>query len=138
MTGELFINGTDAYTAYGMSLEDGGLERLMTPAPNKQPVTNKNVVTDGASVVGVTVGCKDERTLSIPFHIIAADQSDFLTKYAALCAVLDNGIVSISTRWQPNVVYHFIYIDCQQYQQFINGMAKFMLSLYEPNPSNRT
>lgn len=138
MTGELFINGTDAYTAYGMSLEDGGLARLMTPAPNKQPVSNKNVVTDGASVVGVTVGCKDERTVSIPFHIIAADQSDFLTKYAALCAVLDNGIVSISTRWQPNVVYHFIYIDCQQYQQFIVGMAKFTLSLYEPNPSNRT
>lgn len=138
MTGELFINNVDTYTAYGMSLEDGGLERLMTPAPNKQPVTNKNVVTDGAGVVDVTVGHKDERTVSVPFHIIAADQSDFLTKYAAFCAVLNNGNLAIRTKWQPNVVYHFIYIDCQQYQQFIGGMAKFTLSLYEPNPSNRT
>lgn len=145
MTGELYIKtpGTnnqfvDAYTSFGMSLEDGGLARLMTPAPNKQPVANKNVVTDGASVVGVTIGCKDERTISVPFHVIASDQEDFILKYAALCAVLDSGYLAIKTKWQPNVVYNFIYIDCQQYQQFIGGMAKFTLSLYEPDPTNRT
>ena len=136
MTGELFINGTDAYTAYGMSLEDGGLARLMTPAPNKQPVVNKNATAHGSAVVAA--GYKDERTVSVPFHIVAADQSDFLTKYAALCAVLDYGYLAIKTKWQPNVVYNFQYIDCQQYQQFIGGMAKFTLSLYEYNPNVRT
>ena len=83
MSGELYIKGAgtnnafvDAYTAFGMSFEDTGINRILAPAPNKQPVTNKNVVTDGAGMIDVTVGHKDDRTVTVPMHIVAPNKTN--------------------------------------------------------------
>ena len=145
MSGELFIKGTgtndefvDAYTAFGMSFEDTGINRILAPAPNKQPVTNKNVVTHGAGVIEVTVGRKDDRTVTVPMHIVAPDKTTFNTYYDALCALLDGGSIDIRLARKPNVTYHFVYIDCQQYNEYDGEMALFSLQLYEPNPRRRT
>lgn len=155
MRGELYIKGTgttspsgstdsnvangfvDAYDAFGMSLEDTGISRILCPAPNKQPVTNKNVNAQGATIVAGT-GCKEERTISVPLHIIASSKSDYLTKYAALCAVLDGGWLDVKLAVSPSVIYHFQYLDCPQYAQYNGEMAIFNLQLYEPNPQTRT
>ena len=135
--GELFINGQDAYTTWGVSLDEQGLSKLMTPAPHKQPVQNKNMAMDGTHIVG-QVGHKDVRTVSLPMHITASSRSDFLTKYAAFCAVLDTGWLHISTSYEPGKVYHFIYVDCQQFSEFVLEMAHFTLTLSEPDPTSRT
>ena len=136
MTGELFINGKDAYTQWGVSFEDGAIAKLMTPPPNKQPVTNKNVTDNGAYVVAGT-GLYDERTVSLDMHIVSKSQADFMEKYDAFFQELHNGALAISTKYQPGLTYHMYYVDCQQYAQYA-GLAKFTLSLYEPNPQNRT
>lgn len=39
---ELFINGKDAYTTWGISMDDTALSALMTPAPNKEFIENKS------------------------------------------------------------------------------------------------
>ena len=127
----------DAYDAFGMSLEDTGISRILAPAPNKEPVTNKNVVAQGAAVVA-GVGLKQDRTISVPFHIVAVSKSDFISKFAALCNVLDGGSIDIKLGWAPSVIYHFVYIDCPQYTQYDGTMALFSLQLYEPNPQSRT
>lgn len=155
MRGDLYIKGTgtsspsgatdplvtggwvDAFDAFGMSLEDTGISRIMAPAPNKEPITNKNVNEQGAVVVA-GVGCKEERTISVPFHLLASSKSDFLTKFSALCAVLNGGAIDIKLAVQPSVIYHFYYIDCPQYTQFNGTMAIFALQMYEPNPHVRT
>ena len=63
--------------------------------------------------------------------MFAADQwTDF--------EVLDTGWLEISTTSQPSVVYKCEYEDCQQYQEYMMGMAKFMLSLTEIDPSDRS
>lgn len=145
MSGELYIKGAgtnndfvDAYTAFGMSFEDTGINRILAPAPNKQPVTNKNVVTDGAGMIGVTVGHKDDRTVTIPMHIVAPNKTTFDSYYDALCDLLDGGWVDIRLARRPNVTYHFVYIDCPQYNEYDGEMALFSLQLYEPDPTNRT
>ena len=52
MTGELTIKigatTYDAYTEWGLSLEPEGWDAIRTPAPNKEPVKNKNVTEQGA------------------------------------------------------------------------------------------
>ena len=48
--GELTINGKDAYTTWGLSLEETGLSKLMTPAPHKEPVQNKNMAMNGTKI----------------------------------------------------------------------------------------
>ena len=128
--GELYINNTDAYTAWGVSLEDGGLDALMAFRPNKEPVTNKNVTSNGAVVVSGTAGLVDDRTVSVPMHIVASSKSDFLSKKSAFYAAIKNGALTIQTTAETYTMY---YVSCSQYTQFLSGMAKFILTLYEPN-----
>lgn len=137
MTGELFINNTDAYTAWGVSMEDGALEKLMAPPPMKEPVTNNNVTAHGVAVV--VSGYRDARTVSLPLHLVASSKSDFLTKRAAFFAELAKGSLTVKVGTVSGVTlditYNMEYIDCPQYQQYLDGMAKFALNLYEPEPA---
>ena len=140
--GELFIkkkggDWEDAYNVYGLSLSETGLSRLMTPAPNKSAVTNKNVISHGASVVQDTF-YKDVRQVSLEVHITARTKQQFFERYAAFCAVLDLGYIRLYTKYQPNVVYHFLYVDCTQFAEYQREMAKFTLTLEEPHPEVRT
>lgn len=135
--GELYINGKDAYTEWGLSMTDQGLSALMTPAGNKAPIENKSRMKDGKDT-DMTATRKDERTLSLPIQITAPNQATFLTRYAKFCEELDGGTLEIRTKYQPTVLYRTYYISCQQFSQFIREMATFSLRLCEPNPKNRS
>jgi hypothetical protein len=128
----------DAFDEYGISLEDEGISKIMTPAPHKEPVQNKNMAMHGTAIVG-NVNLKDVRTLSLPMHIVAKTKEAFFTKYGKFCSeILDAGWIHLKTKYQPNVIYHFRYVDCQPFSIYNMEMAKFTLSLEEPNPNNRT
>ena len=136
MTGA--VNGwVDAYTAWGLSLEDGSLSRLLTPAPHKEPITNKNVISNGMSVVQ-TQFYKDVRQVTLEVHITASTEQAFYTQYKDFCAkVLDAGLIHLKHAYDPNVVYNMLYVDCTQFAK-VQEMAKFTLSLEEPRPDIRT
>jgi len=122
----------DAHSRFGMSLSDGSLAKLLTPAPNKEPIKNTNVAMDGSSIVSRR-HYKAERTVNLEVHIIAPDASTFLSRYADFCSsVLDVGAFEMETEVGT---FNFIYLDCQQFSQFHLELAKFTLSLLEPNPS---
>lgn len=141
------VNGTDnnatsgwvdAYVTWGLSLSDGARSKLMTPAPHKDPVTNKNVITHGVSIVQSGV-YKDARQVSLEVHITAPDSSTFKTRYADFCSkVLDVGFINLKLACAPTVIYHMRYVDCQQFTEFNLEMAKFTLTLEEYNPSVRS
>ena len=134
--GELFINGVDAYTEYGISMDSSVLSALMTPSPNKEYIENKSRQEHGKRVVNVSPKI-DERDLSLSLHIKASSKDDFMEKYGKFCLVLANGKLDIKTRFQPNVVYRTNYISCTQFSEYRLGLAKFTLKLNEPNPANR-
>ena len=134
--GELYINGMDAFTEYGMSMESSALSSLMTPPPNKEFIENKSRKENGKRVV-TSNPMVDERELSLQFHIKANGKSDFMAKYSKLCDVLASGTLEISTSYQQGVVYRMIYVSCTQFSEYRLGMAKFTLRLNEPNPTNR-
>lgn len=135
--GELYINGVDAYTEYGMSLESSALSALMTPPPNKELIENKSRLEHGKRVVNVNPKV-DERELNLQFHITAKSRNDFFEKYSKLCGLLESGNIEIKTSYQSDVLYRMNYISCTQFSQFRLGMAKFTLRLNEPNPKNRS
>ena len=112
---ELFINGKDAYTTWGISMDDTALSALMTPAPNKEFIENKSRMEHGKRVI----------------------TADPFARYDSFCNELDKGILEIKTKYQPNIVYRTIYISCNQFSQFMQGIGKFVLKLNEPNPNNR-
>lgn len=134
---QLFINGQNAYGTWGICMDDTALSTLMTPAPNKEFISNKYRSKDGKHVIKHNPRL-DERDITIGFNLIAKDEEDFLHKYAKFCKeVLAKGELIINTCFQPDVYYRCIYISCTQFSQFIRQMAKFSLKLNEPDPSNR-
>lgn len=137
LKGQLYINGKDAYLTWGIFLDETALSALMTPAPNKEFISNKYRSKDGKSVIKHNPRL-DEREITLPFNMTAKDSDTFLMNYARFCEeVLAKGELVISTRFQPNVWYRCIYLSCTQFSQCIREMAKFSLKLNEPDPSDR-
>lgn len=137
MTGDLTINNYDAFDRWGINLEDGAISNLMTPAPMKEFIESKSRRKHGKNVI--TKSPKyDSRDILLPFHLIAKTKEDFFQKYYLFCEeVLANGAFELKTRYQPGVVYRLIYINCNQFRQFIREMAVFTLKVSEPDPTNR-
>ena len=137
MTGELFINGKDAYTTWCISMDDTALSALMTPAPNKEFIENKSRLRNGKQVVSVNPTA-DERSLTLQINLTAKDEAQFFARYALFCQELEKGVLNIRTKYQPDVTYKTIYLSCSQFSQFMRGIGKFSLKLNEPNPKDRT
>lgn len=137
MIGDLFINRIDAYEAYGISLEPSARAALMTPAANKDLVSSASRLEHGTRYIAGYAPRSAERDVQLNLHITARSEADFLTKYAAFCAVLEGEKLDISIKEQPNVTYRCIYRSCTQYQEWGMGIAKFTLRLTEPNPKDR-
>jgi len=138
MTGELYINGQDAFTTWGISLEDGAISNLMTPTATKDYVENQSRLEHGKRVT-VIFTKMDSRELTLEMHLVAKTKDEFFQKYQKFCEdVLQNGIVNIKTTYQSDVVYKCLYKSCTQFGQYQFGMAKFALKLTEPNPMDRT
>lgn len=135
MTGDLKINGLDAFSKWGISLQQTALTELMTPAPNKDYITSEARLENGTRyIVNPNVG---ERDVTLLVNLIAKDEETFLTNYSSFCEELAKGKIEIWTRWQPDVKYRLLYKSCSQYSQFLQGLAKFTLKMVEPNPKNR-
>lgn len=137
MIGELFINGKDAYMEWGISMDDTALSALMTPAPNKEFVENKSRLEHGKRVVAANPK-KDERNLTLQINLTAPDKDIFFARYDSFCKELATGVLEIRTKYQTNILYRTVYLSCQQFSQFMQGIGKFVLKLNEPNPSDRT
>ena len=136
LAGELTINGQDAYTTWGVFLDDTGISTLMTPAPLKEYITTKSPLQHGKDVVPVAPKV-DERDVTLVLNIVADNRTQFLTRYAAFIQVLQAGDIVITTRY-TNETYRMKYVSCQQFSSYRGGVGKFTLKLNEPNPKNRS
>lgn len=136
MTGDLTINGYDAYTRWGISLSDGAISALMTPAPMKERLSN-DVRVEHGSRSSNRLPKLASRDVTLEMHLTAGSMSEFFTRYESFCTELASGQLNIRTKYQPAVTYRMLYASCNQFTAFVNGLAKFSLKLTEPNPANR-
>lgn len=138
MTGELFINGYDAWLTWGIMMDDTSLSALMTPPANKDFPKNSSRLESGTRYITTAPKLK-ERDVTLSLQFYAPTKAAFLANYNAFCNnVLASGVLNISTKYQSGVTYYFIYNSCSQYRQFLFKVAKFSLKLTEYNPENRT
>lgn len=138
MIGELYINGYDAWTTWGIQMDDSSLSALMTPPANKDFPKNSSRLESGTRYIALNPKRK-EREVTLSLQFVAATKEQFLANYDAFCQnVLATGKVNISTKYQSGVTYYFIYNSCTQYRQFLFKVAKFSLRMTEYNPDDRT
>lgn len=121
---------------WGISMDASSLSALMTPAPNKELIENKSRLEHGKRVV-TSNPKKDERDLTLTINLTARNETQFFERYTRFCEELETGVLNISTRYQPGIVYRTIYLSCVQFTQFMRGIASFSLKLNEPNPKDR-
>lgn len=134
--GQLYINNSDAYTEWGISLEDEALSALMTPAAMKDYVESESRLQHGKRVI-VSRPRLDSRDVMLGFHLSATTRSEFLARYASFCDELAKGSLAIWTEFQPAAEYHCVYNSCTQYSAYASGLAVFSLRLTEPDPTDR-
>lgn len=135
-TGELFINGKDAYREWGVSMDTNSLSVLMTPAPVKPLIENSSRLENGKRVITKDIK-QDERSITLSLNITAKSESEFFDRYNRFCGELAGGVLNIKTAYQPDITYRTIYLSCSQFSQFMRGIGKFSLKLSEPNPTVR-
>lgn len=134
--GELYINGKDAYTEWGISMDSSALSALMTPAGMKERVENQSRMEHGKRVLN-TMPKIASRDVTVSFNLSASTETMFFSRYSAFCTELAGGSLHIRTKYQPTTVYRMLYVSCSQFTQFMRGIAKFTLKMEEPNPSDR-
>ena len=134
--GELFINNKDSYDNWGISMDTSSLSALMTPAPNKEFIENKSRLEHGKRVIASSPKV-DERNLTLTINLTAKDENEFFEKYDSFCQELATGVLNIRSKYQPDIVYRTIYLSCNQFTQFMRGIAHFSLKIVEPNPMDR-
>ena len=156
----------DMYDTYGISLSDASLSRLMTPAPNKEAVENTSRRQHGKRVVRDSLYVKkDARDVLLEMHITARPTTDgvisytarqnFWRQYQAFCSdFLDLGFFDIASAYikdsvggaQVTVggtsygklsVFRMTYVSCEEFSEFMQELAKFSITLNEPDPTNR-
>lgn len=134
---KILINDVDAFSRYGIFLTSGGFSALRKPAPMKRFIENKIRTEHGKRII-MKDPKVEERTLTLPVVMTAKSETEFTQRYNRFCSeILEKGMLNIVVTSIPNVVFRCIYEDCQQYTEFVQEMAKFVLKLVEPNPKDR-
>jgi hypothetical protein len=131
-SGELFINGYDAFSKFGVFLEEGSEDRLLQPAPLK-PFTSNSFRSSNGKQVFIDNPRVDERSITLVFCFIWKD--DFMLKYESFIAELQKGKVDLKAVYLKRT-FKLIYESSSKFDSLRYG-GKLAVVFNEPNPADR-
>lgn len=138
MTGDLIINGKDAFSTWGVRMGDGFLDAIDGFNQMKDYIENesrlehgKRIITDNARV--------DSREITLQFTIEGDSESDYRTKKKAFQTELEKGAVSIKVPVLGSEVYKLVYLGKSvSYGLSLDRcFGKISSKFEEPNPMDR-
>lgn len=139
MTGDLFINGKDAFSTWGVRMGDSFLDSIDGFNEMKDYIENesrlehgKRVITDNAKV--------DSREITLQFTIEGVSESDYRTKKKSFQTEMEKGAVNIKVPALGNEVYKLIYLGKSvSYGLSLDRcFGKISSKFEEPNPMDRS
>lgn len=139
MTGDLLINGKDAWNTWGVRMGDGFLDAIDGFNQMKDYIENesrlehgKRIITDNARV--------DSREITLQFTIEGDSESDYRTKKKAFQTELEKGAVSIKVPVLGSEVYKLVYLgkSVSYGLSFDRRFGKVSSKFEEPNPADRS
>lgn len=139
MTGDLFINGKDAWGTWGVRMGDGfpdaidGFNEMKDYIEDESRLEHgKRVITDNAKV--------DSREITLQFTIEGNSENDYRSKKKAFQTELEKGAVNIKVPALGDEIYKLIYLG----KSISYGMSsdrcfsKISSKFEEPNPMDRS
>ena len=138
MTGELFINGKDAWTEWGVNMGEGFIDAIDSFAPMKDFIENDSRLEHGKRVL-VSNPRVASRELTLHFTIKGNSEADYRVKRKAFEAELQKVKVDVKVPVLGNDTYHLIYLGKSiSYALSRSRTISTMSSKFEePNPTNR-
>ncbi len=139
MSGDLLINGKDAYSTWGVRMGDKFLDTIGASAPLKEFIENKSRLEHGKRVI-MNDPKLDERDITLTFTIEGKSKSDYQAKKKAFYAELYKGSVDIQVPDNSDEVYHLTYTgkNVSYAQSLDRTFGKVSMKFNEPNPHERT
>ena len=139
MTGDLLINGEDAY-GMGVAMSDDFLGSLLAPASLKDFVENNDPSKNGKEIIYPETPKLAPRDLTLTFTIFGDTASDHLAKYKNFVALLQKGAVVISVPELGPEVYRLTYGGSSGNYMLDHSRrtSKLTVKFNEPDPANRT
>ncbi len=133
MTGDLFINTKDAWTTWGVFLEDGSEDKLLQAAPMKDYISNKSRQDDGKQVLAMSSQV-DERNVTVVFCFAKAPTS-FITRYKSFITELYLGTITMQVV-NLGITFNLKYLSSASLSS-LTTLGKVAVTFCEPNPMNR-
>ena len=139
MTGDLFINNKDAWTTWGVNMDDGFLDALDAPLQMKDYIEDESRLEHGKRMI--TANAKvDSREITLGFTIMGASESDYRAKREAFLSELQAGAFTVKVPSVGTDVYKLVYTG----RSISDGLSSnrtfghFTMKATEPNPTDRT
>lgn len=138
MKEDLFINGKDAYTEWGISMTDGFVEKILIPPPMKSLIENESRLEHGKRVLSDNHRVSS-RDVTLIFHIFGKTDAEYMRNYKAFLNLLQSGMVTIKIPRVGNEVYKLFYLKASSFtQNFKRTSSKLSVKFEEPNPMDRS
>lgn len=139
MSGDLIINGKDAWTTWGVCMGDGFLDAIDGFNEMKDYIEDesrlehgKRIITDNAKV--------SSREITLQFTIEGSSENDYRTKKKAFQAELERGTVNIKIPALGTELYRLVYLgkNVSYGLSLDRCFGKVSSKFCEPNPMDRS
>lgn len=133
MTGELYINGTDAFS-YGVSMGGGFIDTLKATLAFKDDIENNSAIEHGKRVV--LTPYIDSRDVSLTFTVIGRNRADFEANEKTFLDILYSRKLTIKIKDNPEY-YRLIYTGKSTSYAHASTSCKITAKFTEINPKDR-
>lgn len=136
MTGELYINGSDAWGTWRVAMGDGFIERLLAPAGTKDFVENESRIENGKRVIFNNPKVAS-REVTLTFNMHGDTSDEYLSNYKAFVSILQSGKVTIRVP-AIGMTFTMVYKKSTSFAIGRSRMnSKLSVKFDEPDPTNR-
>jgi len=127
------INGSDAFTTYGIVFKEGTLEQLMT-LPERKPGVENNWPDEDGTERDLEVIKYQSREVAVNCVMIGNSKADFKSKYEAFKAFLKDAGYFFLLNQEFQIQWKLLYDGMEDYVQDDLQTASFTLNLIDDFP----
>lgn len=139
MTGDLYINGKDAWTTWGVSMGEGFLDALDAPLQMKDYIENESRLENGKHID--TSNAKvASREITLQFTITGNSENDYRIKKKSFQAELQAGKFTVKVPVLGDEVFKLVYTgkSISYGLSLSRRFGRFSTKVTEPDPTDRT